>query len=273
MVYFTSLPHTTSTDSCYAIGGVAPVVTSITPSNAPTTGDTVATIRGYNFGVSRTVRAGNTILTQVGAGSHTTVVVTIPPAAGSYPITVTVAGRNNSVAPMLTYDAPVFINQTNFPPTQGGLVTFNGRNFGTDSIEFGTLLIRPFSAASDVASLVRTQFMFQATVPAGAGVQLSGRITVAGVPSSLFTFVYASPTITSVRSLACAGFSGPWSFGCDPRGGYEITINGANFGSSEAPIGGSGAIAVTVGMFSPTFCCVSSVLLVIGFRWSFGCHR
>jgi glucose/arabinose dehydrogenase len=129
-------------------GGVAPTVTSISPTSGPSVGGTAVTITGTGFSTTpgaTTVKFGATSATAASCSNSTSCVATSPAGSGTVDVTVTVGGVTSatSAADRFTYIAG------NSPPTPtisvplptttwkvGDVIAFSG---GATDPEEGTL--------------------------------------------------------------------------------------------------------------------------------------
>jgi hypothetical protein len=111
-----------------------PVVANLSASSSPTSGGSVLTITGANFGFNRTVTIGGAFATPTGLNNHTQLQVLIPPGQGAnQPIVINVSGQTNAASPaaQLNYNAPSINNViSNGFTTAGGTATLTGSNFG-----------------------------------------------------------------------------------------------------------------------------------------------
>ncbi|MEY3898642.1 MAG: hypothetical protein RLZZ214_4164, partial [Verrucomicrobiota bacterium] len=84
-----------------------PQITSISPANGPTSGGTVITVRGSNFGISKVVTIGGKSAA-IAAGSDGEVLVTTPVGTGSsLPLAMTTAGQSSNTL-LFSYDPATF---------------------------------------------------------------------------------------------------------------------------------------------------------------------
>jgi hypothetical protein len=202
----------------------APTITSISPANAGTVGNTFITLIGSNFGTLVTISVGGVLCSSVAPGSnHNTSVCRLPASSNggaNIPTVITVSSQV-SAAFNFRYDTP-FITSATTPQagTPGGYsMTIQGNSFGTG----GSVLLGLIPCPS--TSWTHGQIV--CTVPAGSGANIVVNVTRGGQSSnSDITFSYSVPTFSSIAPL-----NGPTS-GIDPTTGlaYALTLNGANFG-------------------------------------------
>jgi hypothetical protein len=196
----------------------APEILSITPSSAGTSGSTLITINGKNFGLSGTVSIGGQSASITAGGySHTTITCTLPAGQGAnLPVIVTSAGRASNSVPF-SYNPPAITGiSVSAGPTAGGtLITLTGSNFGTS----GTVSIGGQDAP--VTSGGYSHTTITCTLPPGQGANLPVVVTSANRSSNSVPFSYNPPAITGISPA-----TGPTS------GGTLITLTGSNFGTS-----------------------------------------
>lgn len=211
----------------------APEILSITPASAGTSGSTLITINGKNFGLSGTVSIGgqNAPVTS-GGYSHNTITCTLPEGQGAnLPVVVTSAGRaSNSAA--FSYDPPAItgISPATGPTAGGTLITLTGSNFGTSPV----VLFNGESITPETSSHI--ELVFQ--LPAGEGNNLPVAVSAGGQISSATSFSYGAPALTGISAAAYP-----------TAGGTPLTLTGSNFGlnpvvkvgSSIAPLAPTGS--------------------------------
>ncbi|PRP73158.1 outer membrane autotransporter barrel domain-containing protein [Planoprotostelium fungivorum] len=194
-------------------------------------------ITGANFGnnvqlVSVNVGGINcTSITMV--INHTLLQCYLPGGTGSVPLIVTVNGQVNA-ASLYSYTFPS-VSFTSQPNTTGGTLTITGSNFG--------------SVLGDISVTLCTNIVFHSVdsinciVPAGSGYDVGRVITVKG-QSTLFTFSYVPPTITSIS--------------LPPTQGGNITIYGSQFSlGTSVMYNGIGCNNVVVGPLLNNITCVA----------------
>jgi hypothetical protein len=210
----------------------APVITSISPAGASTSGGTTITITGHNFGLSGSVSIGglSAPITQ-GGYSHTAITCTLPAGQGTnLPVVVTSAGRSSNSG-LFSYNPPAItgISAASYPTSGGTLITITGSNFGLNhSVTVGG------QAAALQAGSSHTQVI--CTLPEGQGTNVAVVLTAGGQASPAAFINYNAPAITSISPG-----NGPTS------GSIPITINGSNFGiTPQVSIGGKPASTVFI---------------------------
>ncbi len=220
----------------------APAVVAISPSHGPSSGGTLVTLAGRNFGAGATVTFGGVAATNVTVASATSLTAVAPAhAAGAVDVVVRNAdGQTGSLPGGYTYDvapAPVLTALTPVRgSTNGGtLVTLSGNNFAAGAtVTFGGV------AASNV--LVASATSLTATTPAHA----PGAVDVAvrnpdGQSATLANaFTYEAPPRNLVLT-AISPASGPTS------GGTQVTLAGNGFAPGiTVTLGGVAATNVVV---------------------------
>jgi hypothetical protein len=194
-----------------------PQITSVSPTSGPSTGGTVITITGTNFGTSGTVTVGGLDAPPTASGfQHTSITVLTPPGLhGPQDVEVSVGGQYVVAPGAFSYELqPVIDHVTpSTGATSGGYtVTLHGSGFGTDgTVVFNGVHVSPTSWTASAVT-------FPAPPGQGANVPVAVHPTGAVVSSSA-AFSYLPPAISSVSPS-----SAPSS------GGTLITITGGNFG-------------------------------------------
>ena len=201
-----------------------PIITSISPSNGPV--GTQVTVSGVGFGASQgtSTFTFQGITASIISWSANQIVATVPPAATTGYIQVTVLGISSHAGDVyFTIPAPQI---TSISPTSGipGIqVTVNGSGFrptqSSSSISFN-------GVGAAVTSWSDTQIV--ATVPASA---TTGPVKVSGFGANSnpdVVFTTANPVITSLSPS-----SGPV--------GTQVQINGSGFGSVQ----GGGSVKIS----------------------------
>ena len=207
---------------------MAPVISSISPTQGPTAGGTAVTITGTGFTGATSVLFGS-VSTPFIVVNATKITTTSPAGSGSVSVTVaSPSGTSNGV----TYSyvaAPVVngISPTSGPTAGGNTVTITGTGFtGATSVLFGSV-----SAAFTVVSATQ----ITATAPAGTG-SVSITVTTPGGTSNGVGYTYvAAPVVSSISPV-----QGPTA------GGNTVTITGTGFTGATSVLFGSVSAAFTV---------------------------
>ena len=221
-----------------------PVVNTIVPANGPTTGNTVVTISGSNFGYLGDVQVligGIPVTAQLVSAALGTINATIPAGQGAgLQVVVRVAGLTSTNAVTYSYDKPVIytITSTSQPCLGNVPVTITGINFGLSGNGQVTI------GGSTCATLTWSHTVITCTLPAGTGRQQPVVVVVpvstAGVTAQSSgngnTFNYSAPSITGLYPVV-----GPTS------GNVPITLSGVNFGSVTST-GPPGTVSATNGV-------------------------
>ena len=217
-----------------------PRVSSISRVNDATSGGSVMTIFGFNFGVvdtSPTASVG--LVSQYGVPttwvSDTTIITHTPFGAGKdLSIFVELGRLTATTTKLFSYDKPSLTAVSpRFGPTSGGYtVTVSGLNFGSPaSANIGS------TSASVVAGSIAPQSV-RILAPEGTGVDKGVELIVGGqAPQESISFSYQPPTFTALHPV-----NGPTS------GSFMITVSGSNFGS--ASVATDGLINVSIGSTS-----------------------
>ncbi|OAI42772.1 hypothetical protein AYO38_02925 [bacterium SCGC AG-212-C10] len=219
---------------------VLPTITSLTPSQGPTTGGTQVTITGSGFlGATYVLFGAATVA--FNAVSDTQITAISPPGSnGSVNVTVGNAlGQSAaSAGSVFTYGSPVGIPtissvSPNSGPTAGGtLVTITGTGFtGTTAVTFG---------ANVATFTVLNQNQISATSPAGGPGTVDVRVTNGfGTSQTVVADQFTYGTLPAIFSVVPN--NGPTT------GGTTVTINGASFtGLQSVTFGGTPAQIVSI---------------------------
>jgi RHS repeat-associated protein len=217
----TDQPFTTTT----------PVVSSVSPSSGPV--GTQVTINGSNFGASQNATQGastvvfnNATVAQSGISSwsNTQIVATVPSAATTGAVKVTVGGVSSYSNTQFTVPPPQVTSVAPASGVVGTQVTINGSGFQSTQPSGAYLYFActtyPGSCAASIVSWSNTQIV--ATVPANAitgGVR--AYVNVSSNNDVLFSM--PNPVVTSVSPT-----TGPV--------GTQVTINGTGFGASQGTV-------------------------------------
>ncbi|KSV75556.1 hypothetical protein N185_17090 [Sinorhizobium sp. GW3] len=207
----------------------APTVTSVSPTDGPTSGGTTVIITGNGFlAASGTgaVKFGATTATYT-INSNTQITATSPAnSAGTYDITVTTPGGTSatSAADQYTYVAAPTVTSVSptAGPTAGGMaVVITGTGFAaanpTGAVKFG---------ATNATYTINSNTQITATSPANSAGTYDVTVTTPGGTSATsaadqYTYVSA-PTVTSTSPTA-----GPTA------GGTTVTITGTGFAAAN----------------------------------------
>jgi large repetitive protein len=198
-----------------------PLLGSLMPQVLATAGGTSLTITGGNFGqAQQSVTVGGETCS-VDEASHGSIICTAPPGTGfGVPVRVTVAGQASNEA-LIRYQAPVI--ESVFPatlPTAGGeTVTVIGSGFGTQSaaVQVGEQSCPVQGAVADN--------QITCLGPPGQGVGLPLVVTVDGQSSNTVSIDFSPPFIDQLMADTLP-----------TAGGVTLTVQGQNFGTSQASV-------------------------------------
>ncbi|MGY3676734.1 IPT/TIG domain-containing protein [Streptomyces sp. TE33382] len=213
-----------------------PTITTINPSQGPTTGGTTVTLTGTGMAGSTAVRFGSTNATSFTVNSATQITAVSPPrTAGAAAVTVLhPTGNSNSVTftyvvaqvPAVTGVAP------SSGPTSGGTsVTLTGTGFtGATAVTFAGTPATSF--------VVNSATQITATTPAGsAGAAVVTVTTPGGTSAPDSFFFYAVPPVLNSADPA----QGPTA------GGVVVTLTGSNLlNASTVRFGATNATSFSV---------------------------
>ncbi|MFJ7199736.1 MULTISPECIES: IPT/TIG domain-containing protein [unclassified Streptomyces] len=208
-----------------------PTISTINPSQGPTTGGTTVTLTGTGMTGATAVRFGSTDATSFTVNSATQITAVSPPrAAGAAAVTILhPTGNSNSVTftyvvaqvPVITVVAP-----SSGPASGGTSVTLTGTGFtGATAVTFAGIPATSFT--------VNSASQITAVTPAGnAGAAVVTVTTPGGVSAPDAFFFYAAPPVLNTAVPA----QGPTA------GGLVVTLTGINllnagavrFGATDA---------------------------------------
>lgn len=208
-----------------------PTISTINPSQGPTTGGTTVTLTGAGMTGSTAVRFGSINATSFTVNSATQITAVSPPrAAGAAAVTVLhPTGNSNSVTfTYVTAQVPVVtgVAPSTGPTSGGSSITLTGTGFtGATAVTFAGIPATSF--------IVNSATQITATTPAGsAGAAVVTVTTPGGTSAPAAFFFYAAPPVLNSAGPA----QGPTA------GGVVVTLTGSNllnasgvrFGSTDA---------------------------------------
>ncbi|MEU8488004.1 IPT/TIG domain-containing protein [Streptomyces sp. NPDC048641] len=213
-----------------------PTISTINPSQGPTTGGTTVTLTGTGMTGSTAVRFGSTNATSFIVNSATQITAVSPPHAAGATAVVVIhpTGNSNSVTftfvvaqvPVVTGVAP------SSGPTSGGTsVTLTGTGFtGATTVTFAGVPATSF--------IVNSATQITAVTPAGsAGAAVVSVTTPGGTSAPDAFFFYAMPPVLNSADPAL----GP------AAGGVVVTLTGSNLlNASAVRFGSTNAASFTV---------------------------
>ncbi|WP_369225581.1 IPT/TIG domain-containing protein [Streptomyces sp. R39] len=221
---------------------MAPVVTSVSPSQGSSAGGTTVTINGSGLTGAVAVRFGTALASNVVVVSDTQITATTPAGTGTVNVTVTGPGGTSTQNVPFTYTPAPAPSITSLVPssgtTAGGTtVVINGSNLS------GATLVLFGASPGAITNVTPTQITV--ITPAGSGTVNVTVTTPGGVSNALpYTYIFVpAPTISSLSPP-----DGPTA------GGNTVVIAGADltgttlvlFGFTPATITGVTATSVTV---------------------------
>ncbi|MCQ6247023.1 IPT/TIG domain-containing protein [Streptomyces malaysiensis] len=213
---------------------MAPVVTSVSPTQGNPAGGTPVTINGSGFTGASAVRFGPNLATNVVIVSDTQITARTPPGSGTVRITVTGpmgTSTQNVFFSYTTVAAPVLtaLSPSSGPTGGGNTVTITGTNLtGATQVLFG-----PNSAAI----LTNTPTQITATAPPGTGTT-NVTVTTPGGTSNPLSYTYVTTPAPTITTLSPS--SGPTT------GGNTVTITGTNLtGATQVLFGPTPATILT----------------------------
>ncbi|WP_237287568.1 IPT/TIG domain-containing protein [Streptomyces malaysiensis] len=199
---------------------MAPVVTSVSPTQGNPAGGTPVTINGSGFTGASAVRFGPNLATNVVIVSDTQITARTPPGSGTVRITVTGpmgTSTQNVFFSYTTVAAPVLtaLSPSSGPTTGGNTVTITGTNLtGATQVLFGP---------TPATILTNTPTQITATAPPGTGTT-NLTVTTPGGTSNPLSYTYVTTPAPTITALSPS--SGPTT------GGNTVTITGTNLTSA-----------------------------------------
>lgn len=203
----------------------APRIDLVEGQDGPTSGGTLVTLVGANFGTGSATQAtidGQACLPSGAGVSHTQVQCLLPAGEGRNRALIVTVGGQSGPAVSYNYGAPrVETVQGSGGPTQGGnLVTITGRNFGFGGAGFTAAIDGVPCVVGASGSVTHTEV--RCTAPPGQGVDRPVFVVVAQQYSNNDrTYSYGAPS---------ASVSGTPRF--PTAGGTVLDLIGSNFGTS-----------------------------------------
>ncbi|WAP55073.1 IPT/TIG domain-containing protein [Streptomyces sp. S465] len=207
---------------------MAPVVTSISPTQGAPAGGTFVTLTGSGFTGATAVRFGPNLATDVVVVSAAQITARTPAGSGTVKVTVTGPTGTSTQNVFFTYTtvaAPVLtsLSPTSGPTTGGNTVTLTGTNLaGATQVLFGP---------NPATILTNTPTQITVTAPAGPPSSVNVTVTTPSGTSNPLPYTYTptpTPTLTTLNPT-----SGPTT------GGNTVTLTGTNL---------TGATSVTFGL-------------------------
>jgi large repetitive protein len=204
-----------------------PLISSVSPTTAPSEGGAIITVNGSNFGPSPSITIGGNAATVLTA-SHGQITCVLPAGQGSNREVRVAAGNQTSAAATFSY-APPFIS---------GLSPSSGSTLGGTTITlFGTNLGNAATATFNGVSVPCTHDatyphnIVTIVSPPGSGIGKKIILNAAGQLSNSVDFNYSPPTLSGISPA-----NGPTA------GGAPIILSGANFGANPTvTVGGVNA--------------------------------
>ncbi|MFD8546855.1 IPT/TIG domain-containing protein [Streptomyces sp. NPDC059649] len=211
---------------------MAPVVTSVSPSQGPPAGGTSVTLTGSGFTGATLVRFGPTGTNFV-IVSDTLITAKTPAGTGTVQVTVTAPTGTSTQNVLFTYTSVPSLSSLSPPsgPASGGnTVTLNGTNLsGAVAVFFGS---------SPATILTNTATQITVVAPAGPPSSVGVTVITAGGISNALSYTYVAATTPVLSSLSPT--SGPTS------GGNTVTLNGTNLsGATSVKFGTNPATILT----------------------------
>jgi len=200
-----------------------PSISGITPSIGPSTGGSVITITGQNFGpasASRSVHFGAGATATPVYLSHESLTATLPALpAGPVDVSVEAQGQISAAFAFTVVDPPVVVSVVPSPgPTAGGIpITIQGANFGSTA---GGVSVGGAACTNLIWSASQIIGQTPEGNPGPAPVVVTSNL---GIDSNAFPFSYQAPVVSLVDPVPLRA------------GGGRVTILGSNFGTADSP--------------------------------------
>lgn len=213
---------------------MAPVVTSVSPTQGAPAGGTFVTLTGSGFTGATAVRFGPNLATDVVVVSAAQITARTPAGSGTVKVTVTGPTGTSTQNVFFTYTtvaAPALtsLSPTSGPTTGGNTVTLTGTNLaGATQVLFGP---------NPATILTNTATQITATAPAGPPSSVNVTVTTAGGTSNPLPYFYiAAPAVSDLSP-----HFGP------AAGANTVTVFGSNLTlTSAVSFGANQATAITV---------------------------
>jgi len=215
----------------------APVVSSVSPQQGPTSGGTTVTVTGTGFAGATTVRFGSKAATSFSVNSSTQITAVSPSSSVTGPVNLTVTTSQGTSSQQVTFtyvvvSAPFLsaLTPDKGPISGGTTVTLTGTNLsGATAVRFDGIAASSFTVNS------ATQITAVSPPHAAGGAPVT--VTTAGGTSNPLAFAYyAAPSVTGVTPT-----QGPVS------GGTTVTVTGNDLlGATAVRFDGIAASSFTV---------------------------
>jgi hypothetical protein len=226
----------------------APAGSYYTSFNTPTSGGSITTVMGINFGASvltSTVRIGSSTCGTVSWSSNTALhCYTVAGHSTQHTAAISVTDLVGSSTGVFTFDSPAltYAQRFNTPTCEGVSITISGMNLGVVNLTPSAVIGGSLCTSSQWASATAVK----CASPSGYGTSRHVAITVgsligtaaAGAPYLFSGFTYDAPVVTYTIPTNTVTSSGS-----------TITMNGFNFAMSS--------VSTTIGI-SSTVCATSS---------------
>jgi hypothetical protein len=203
----------------------APILSSLSLMNVPTTGGSVIEVLGVNFGTTDptpSVVLNSKHCSSIIWSADTRIDCHAPSGSSSSNLsTISVSSIIGTSSTVFSYDSPVvtFLNPQNAPTSAGQSITTLGFNFGSTDPTASTSISGSVCSTASWSSVSSVQ----CASPVGTGpnkhiaISISAVLGTAGV-----SFSYDSPVISRLSEANSAA-----------SGGTSLTLIGTNFGSSN----------------------------------------
>ncbi|GAA3803410.1 IPT/TIG domain-containing protein [Streptomyces phyllanthi] len=233
----------------------APSLSTLTPSQGPTSGGTTVTLTGTNLTGATAVRFDGIAAASFTVNSATQITAVAPPhAAGAAQVTVTTSGGTSNALSFTYVAVPSLTGLVpNQGPVSGGTtVTLTGVNFsGATGVSFDGVPAASFT--------VNSATQITAVAPSHAAGAAQVTVTTSGGTSNALSFTYvAVPSLTGLVpnqgpvsggttvTLTGVNFSGATAVSFDGVPAASFTVNSATQITAVAPSHAAGAAQVTV---------------------------
>lgn len=207
----TFLPHICRVAAAFLLTGLigsaqaVPIISSMSPSNGPTSGNSSITLSGAGFGtdISSVSVSFNGLIAALNSITDNEISFASPAYAGGdrlVAVAVTI-GSDTSNQINFLYDAPALfsINPADGPSLGGGVITVTGNNFGTS---IASLDLTIGGVSTTILSVSHSEI--SALIPAFSGGSLSKSVMLSGggASSNIKTFTYDAVPVPTPAPLA-----------------------------------------------------------------------
>ncbi|WP_405891297.1 IPT/TIG domain-containing protein [Streptomyces sp. NBC_00133] len=233
----------------------APTLSSVSPSQGPSSGGATVTLSGTGFSGVTAVRFGSNAAASFTVTGSTQIIAVTPPGTGAVNVTVTTSQGTSTQTVTYTYlTAPVL---SSLAPSQGS--TAGGTTVILTGSGFSNATAVRFDATAATSFTVNSPTQITAVTPAHSAGAAAVTVTAPGGTSNALSFSYvAAPSVTGLApsqgptaggttvSLTGTSLSGATAVRFDATAATSFTVNSPTQITAVTPAHTAGAAAVTV---------------------------